>query len=66
MNRAVICYYSSHHHNTEKLVKGAAEGLPVDIVDITKTKSKDLSGYALVGNLLRQDASEYRLFYQEF
>lgn len=48
MNRIAICYYSSHHHNTEKLVKGAAEGLPVDIVDITKTKSKDLSGYALV------------------
>ena len=48
MNRAVICYYSCHHHNTEKLVKGAAEGLPVDIVDITQTKSKDLSVYALV------------------
>lgn len=48
MKRAIICYISCHHNNTEKLVKEAVKGLPIDLLDISKSRVVDLSGYDII------------------
>lgn len=49
--RSVIIYASVHHNNTMKLVEAIATEHPteVDIIDATKTKTANLSGYDLIG-----------------
>lgn len=49
--RSVIIYASVHHNNTMKIVEAIATEYPteVDIIDATKTKTADLSGYDLIG-----------------
>ena len=47
--KSVILYYSVHHGNTKKLVKGIAQEYDIQLVDILETKSLDLSAYDLIG-----------------
>ncbi len=47
--KAVIVYYSSHHGNTEKLVRAVAQGRDIALIDAASTKSADLNGYDLIG-----------------
>ena len=47
--KLAICYVSTHHGNTKKLVEGVARKVPADLFDRTKTPAPDLSGYDLVG-----------------
>lgn len=46
----VIVYASTHHGNTEKLVKAIADKHPdVTLIDATKSKEADLSKYDVIG-----------------
>lgn len=47
--KTVICYESTHHENTKKLVEAIAARYEVDLIDVTETKSANLSEYELVG-----------------
>lgn len=47
--KAIIVCASTHHGNTRKLVDAISGKYDVEIVDATKTKEKDLSGYDLIG-----------------
>lgn len=47
--RAVIVYASVHHGNTKKIVDVMAPEIGADVVDITKEKDVDLSGYDVIG-----------------
>lgn len=47
--KTVICYESTHHQNTKKLVEAIAAKYDVDLIDVTETKSANLSEYELVG-----------------
>ncbi|MDO5725659.1 MAG: flavodoxin [Tissierellia bacterium] len=49
MKKMAIVYASIHHKNTEKLLKGAIEGLNIDLIDATKNIEADLSNYEIVG-----------------
>ena len=44
-----ILYYSTHHGNTKKLLDAIAAENEVTLIDITKVKAPDLSGYDRVG-----------------
>lgn len=45
----VIIYASVHHGNTKKVVEAIAKECEVELIDATKVKEKDLSGYEAVG-----------------
>lgn len=47
--RAAILYVSVHHGNTKKIVEAMAEVLSADLIDLTRQKDMDLSGYDLIG-----------------
>ena len=47
--KAAIIYASVHHENTKKVVEAIAGENVVDLVDATKEKERDLSGYDLIG-----------------
>ena len=47
--KTVIITASVHHGNTRKVVDAIAEEFEVDIIDATKVKDADLSGYDLIG-----------------
>lgn len=47
--KAVIVYESTHHENTWKLVQAIREKYGVDVIDVTKTESADLTKYDLIG-----------------
>ena len=47
--KTAIVYYSEHHGNTKKLLDAIAAQHDVDLVDITKNPSADLSGYDRIG-----------------
>lgn len=50
MNKIAIIYVSVHNKNTEKLVLRATENLEnIDIFDIGKSKTVDLSKYDILG-----------------
>lgn len=49
MAKIAIVYASIHHKNTEKLVRGMADGLTIELIDIIKNGSVDLSSYDIVG-----------------
>ncbi len=49
MSKIAIVYASTHHGNTKKLLDAIAEKYGVDLIDATKKKEADLSGYDLVG-----------------
>ena len=44
-----ILYYSEHHGNTKKLLDAIAAKNDVDLIDVTKQGSADLSGYDRIG-----------------
>ena len=44
-----ILYYSTHHGNTKKLLDAIAAENEVTLIDITKDKDPDLSGYDRIG-----------------
>ncbi len=44
-----IIYASVHHGNTKKVVEAIARECEVELIDATKVKEKDLSGYEAVG-----------------
>ena len=45
--KAAIIYASVHHENTKKVVEAIAGENAVDLIDATKEKERDLSGYDL-------------------
>ena len=47
--KTAIVYASVHHGNTRKVVDAIAKEFEVDIIDATKVKETDLSGYDLIG-----------------
>ncbi len=47
--KIIIIYSSKHHGNTEKLVKGVAEGKGIDIFNADESKDIELSQYDLIG-----------------
>lgn len=48
--KTAIAYYSKHHENTKKLLDAIATAFEdVDLIDVTATKTADLSGYDCVG-----------------
>ena len=47
--KSVIVTASVHHGNTRKVVDAIANEFEVDVIDATKVKEKDLSGYDLIG-----------------
>ncbi len=49
MSKVAIVYASTHHGNTKKLLDAIAEEYEVELIDATKIKEKDLSGYDLIG-----------------
>ena len=49
MNSTVIIYASTHHGNTEKLVKAIAAEYPADMVNIVTEGNADLSVYERIG-----------------
>jgi Flavodoxins len=44
-----ILYVSVHHGNTKKIVQIMAETLSADLIDLTKEKNPDISGYDVLG-----------------
>ena len=48
MNTAIF-YYSTHHGNTKKLLDAIAEKHEVTLIDVTKDKGTDLTGYDRIG-----------------
>ena len=48
-----IIYASVHHENTKKVVEAIAGENVVDLIDATKEKKEDLSGYDLIGFCFR-------------
>lgn len=47
--KSVIITASVHRGNTRKVVDAIANEFEVDVIDATKVKEKDLSGYDLIG-----------------
>ena len=47
--KVAIIYASVHHENTKKVVEAIAGENVVDLIDATKEKERDLSGYDLIG-----------------
>ena len=47
--KTVIAYYSKHHGNTKKLLDAIATADEIDLIDVTVTKTADLSGYDRIG-----------------
>ena len=47
--KTAILYYSEHHGNTKKLLDAIAAKNDVDLIDVTKQDSADLSGYDRIG-----------------
>ena len=48
--KTAIVYYSKHHENTKKLLDAIAEKHPeVDLLDVTKLQTSDLSAYDRIG-----------------
>ena len=47
--KCCIAYASTHHGNTKKVVEAIAKEFDVEIVDVTKTREKNLHDYDLIG-----------------
>ncbi len=47
--KSVIVFASTHHNNTRKVVEAVAQECDIELVDATKTHTKDLSEYELIG-----------------
>lgn len=46
---SIIIYASTHHGNTKKLIDAIAEKHGVELIDATKVKEMDLTGYDCIG-----------------
>ena len=49
MEQVAIVYASTHQGNTRKLVEAIAGRYNIELIDATKQKEADLSGYGLIG-----------------
>ncbi|MBO5209605.1 MAG: flavodoxin family protein [Lachnospiraceae bacterium] len=47
--KTAIVYYSKHHENTKKLIDAIAAGNDITFIDVTQTKTADLSSYDVIG-----------------
>ena len=47
--KTAIVYYSEHHGNTKKLLDAIAAKHDVTLIDVTKSRETDLSGYDRIG-----------------
>ena len=47
--KTAIVYYSEHHGNTKKLLDAIAEKHDVTLINVTKSRETDLSGYDRIG-----------------
>lgn len=47
--KTAIVYYSAHHGNTKKLLDAIAEKHEIKLIDVTKNKNADISGYDRIG-----------------
>ena len=47
--KTAILYYSNHHGNTKKILDAIAAECEVTLIDVTKAKDQDLSGYDRIG-----------------
>ena len=47
--KTAIIYYSKHHGNTKKVIDAICENNDITLIDATKTESKNLSEYDLIG-----------------
>ena len=47
--KCCIAYASTHHGNTRKVVEAIAKEFDVELVDVTKTREKNLHDYDLIG-----------------
>ncbi len=47
--KIAIAYYSRHHGNTKKLLDAIGELWDITLIDVTKCKKADLSGYDIIG-----------------
>lgn len=64
--KTVICYYSTHHGNTRKLFNAIREKHPdVELINITREKIPDLSGFDLIGIYYSDFAKELYKFVDE-
>ena len=56
MKRTLILYASTHHGNTRRLAEAMAEAAGAELCDLLHDPLPDLSGYDLIGDLLRKTA----------
>jgi len=47
--KTCICYKSSHHQNTLKLLEAIKKDNNVDLIDVLKEPNKDISNYDVIG-----------------
>jgi len=47
--KAVIIYASVHHGNTKKIAEAMASVISADVINVTKNRTPDLSGYDVIG-----------------
>lgn len=47
--KAAIVYYSKHHGNTKKLLDAIAQEYDIELIDVSNTKTFDLSEYEVIG-----------------
>lgn len=47
--KTAIVYYSQHHGNTKKLVDAIGAAFDVTLIDVTETRTVDLTGYDCIG-----------------
>ena len=49
MNKVAIIYISTHHKNTEKVVKAMAEEIDIDIIAMKDINNFDIENYDIIG-----------------
>lgn len=47
--KTAIIYYSKHHSNTKQLLDAIGKKYDVDLISVSDTETRDLSGYDLIG-----------------
>lgn len=47
--RTAICYHSTHHGNTQKVLEAMAQGNDVDLIDVAGGEDVDLDAYDVIG-----------------
>ncbi len=47
--RTAICYHSTHHGNTRKVLEAMEQGNDIDLIDVEGGKDVDLDAYDVIG-----------------